>query len=80
MDTVHDGRGSADAPSDFNVQAFLDSAGPGSPSQLASVELRSLGGALARRPEGAGARATLHGDYIMFAVGGAMSPDVKAEV
>jgi FAD/FMN-containing dehydrogenase len=62
------------------IDAFLDSAGPGSPSQLASVELRSLGGALARRPEGAGARATLQGDYAMFAVGGVMSPEAKAEV
>ena len=41
------------------IDALLDSAGPGSPSQLASVELRSLGGALARRARGAGARATL---------------------
>ena len=57
------------------IDAFLDSAGPGSPSQLASVELRSMGGALARRPEGAGARATLQGDYLMFAVGGVMSPE-----
>jgi FAD/FMN-containing dehydrogenase len=62
------------------IDAFLDSAGPGSPSQLVSVELRSLGGALARRPEGAGARATLEGDYAMFAVGGVMSPELKDEV
>ena len=64
----------ADA-SHATIDAFLDSAGPGSPSQLASVELRSMGGALARRPEGAGARATLQGDYLMFAVGGVMSPE-----
>jgi FAD/FMN-containing dehydrogenase len=62
------------------IDAFLDSAGPGSPSQLASVELRSMGGALARRAEGAGARATMPGDYIMFAVGGVMSPDAEPEV
>ena len=62
------------------IDALLDSAGPGSPSQLASVELRSLGGALARRPEGAGARATLQGDYAMFAVGGVMSPELRDEV
>jgi FAD/FMN-containing dehydrogenase len=59
------------------IDAFLDSAGPGSPSQLASVELRAMGGALARRPEGAGARATLNGDYAMFAVGGVMSPELE---
>ena len=62
------------------IDAFLDSAGPGSPSGLASVELRSMGGALARRPEGAGARAKVDGDYVMFAVGGVMSPELKAEV
>jgi len=62
------------------IDALLASAGPGSPSQLASVELRSLGGALARRPEGAGARATLKGDYAMFAVGGVMSPELRDEV
>ncbi|HVG75705.1 MAG TPA: FAD-binding oxidoreductase [Thermoleophilaceae bacterium] len=62
------------------IDAFLDSAGPGSPSGLASVELRSLGGALARRPEGAGARATLQGDYVMFAVGGVMTPEAQGEV
>jgi len=62
------------------IDAFLDSAGPGSASGLASVELRSLGGALARRPEGAGARATLQGDYVMFAVGGVMTPEAQGEV
>jgi FAD/FMN-containing dehydrogenase len=62
------------------IDAFLDAAGPGSPSRLASVELRSMGGALARRPEGAGARATLAGDYAMFAVGGVMTPDAYDEV
>ncbi|HKP20652.1 MAG TPA: FAD-binding oxidoreductase [Thermoleophilaceae bacterium] len=62
------------------IDAFLDSAGPGSPSGLASVELRSLGGALGRRPEGAGARAMLQGDYAMFAVGGVMSPEAKPVV
>jgi FAD/FMN-containing dehydrogenase len=62
------------------IDAFLAAAGPGSPSQLASVELRSMGGALARRPEGAGARSTLAGDYLMFAVGGVMDPDAYDEV
>src|SRR3954469_12361368 len=62
------------------IDAFLDSAGPGSPSGLASVELRSLGGALARRPEGVGARGTLQGDYVMFAVGGVMTPEAQPEV
>jgi FAD/FMN-containing dehydrogenase len=65
---------------DGTIDAFLSAAGPGSPSGLASVELRSMGGALARRPEGAGARATMRGDYTMFAVGGVMTPEAEAEV
>lgn len=65
------------------IDAFLAAAGPGSGSELASVELRSLGGALARSGPNHGARATLDGDYVMFAVGGVFTPeahdDVKAQ-
>ena len=58
------------------IDALLETAGPGSGSTLASVELRSLGGALARRTPGLGARATIDGDYLMFfAVGGVFSPE-----
>jgi hypothetical protein len=62
------------------IDALLETAGPGSGSQLANVELRSLGGALARRAPGAGARATLDGDYLLFAVGGVFTPDAYDEV
>jgi hypothetical protein len=62
------------------IDAFLETAGPGSGSQLASVELRSLGGALGRKAPGHGARATLDGDYLMFAVGGVFSPEQYGEV
>jgi FAD/FMN-containing dehydrogenase len=61
--------------SSAGIDAFVEAAGPGSGSQLANVELRSLGGALARRTPGHGARATLDGDYLMFAVGGVFTPD-----
>ena len=44
---------------------------PGSP--LGMLQLRHLGGALARRPEGAGARATLPGEVSLFALG--VAPD-----
>jgi FAD/FMN-containing dehydrogenase len=57
------------------IDALVETAGPGSGSTLASVELRSLGGALGRRTPGHGARAKLDGDYLMFAVGGVFSPD-----
>ena len=66
--------------SSAGIDAFLAAAGPGSGSQLANVELRSLGGALARRAPGAGARATLDGDYLMFAVGPVFSPEAYGEV
>jgi hypothetical protein len=62
------------------IDALLETAGPGSGSTLASVELRSLGGALGRRTPGHGARATVDGDYLMFAVGGVFSPEQYAEV
>jgi hypothetical protein len=57
------------------IDAFVETAGPGSGSQLASVELRSLGGALGRKAPGHGARAALDGDYLMFAVGGVFAPE-----
>ena len=66
--------------SSAGIDAFIDSAGPGSGSQLANVELRSLGGALGRRTAGHGARATLDGDYLLFAVGGVFTPDGYGEV
>ena len=62
------------------IDALLGAAGPGSGSGLASVELRSLGGALARRSPGAGAHAMLPGDYAMFAVGGVMGPHSREQV
>jgi hypothetical protein len=62
------------------IDAFVGAAGPGSGSQLISVELRSLGGALARRSPGAGARATLPGDYIMFSVGAVMEPGARETI
>ena len=75
--------GSARLVSDVSaagIDAFVGAAGPGSGSELANVELRSLGGALARRSPGGGARATLRGDYLTFAVGGVFTPDAYGEV
>ena len=66
--------------SSAGIDAFVAASGPGSGSELANVELRSLGGALARHTPGHGARATLEGDYLMFAVGGVFSPDGYGEV
>jgi FAD/FMN-containing dehydrogenase len=54
--------------------------GPGSGSPLVSVELRHCGGALARTPENSGAATGIAGEYLMFAVGGLMTPEMGAAV
>jgi FAD/FMN-containing dehydrogenase len=58
----------SDLPS-AGVDDLVSAAGPGSGSPLAMVELRHLGGALGRRSPGAGARATLPGTLVMYALG-----------
>ncbi|MGE5408586.1 MAG: FAD-binding oxidoreductase, partial [Syntrophothermus sp.] len=60
------------------IDALLGAVGPGSGSQLVSVELRHLGGALAREPEGAGALATLPGAFLAFGVGIVPVPEAMA--
>ncbi len=57
------------------VDALADVAGPGSGSPLVTVELRHIGGALAREPAGAGALGRIDGRFLLFAVGIAMSPE-----
>ncbi len=56
------------------TDALLAAAGPGSGSPLLSVELRHMGGALSRAPEGHGARPTLPGEFAMFAGGAPLDP------
>jgi FAD/FMN-containing dehydrogenase len=58
------------------IDAFVAAAGPGSGSPLAMAQLRHMGGALARKEPGAGARATLPGELSMFAIG--IAPDAAA--
>jgi len=58
----------SDLPS-TGVDELVSAAGPGSGSPLAMVELRQMGGALARRSPGAGARATLPGSLAMLSLG-----------
>jgi FAD/FMN-containing dehydrogenase len=60
------------------VDSLVEAVGPGSGSQLASVELRHGGGALSRTPQGAGALATLPGSFISFAVGFIPVPEAMA--
>ena len=56
------------------VAAMVAAAGIGAGSPLISVELRQLGGALARRAPGHGAAASLDGAYALYAVGMAPTP------
>ncbi len=60
------------------IDALVDAtvAGP----EIVMTELRALGGALARRAPGAGVRATLDGDYLMFALGAVFNPEAYDEV
>src|SRR4051794_20627875 len=62
------------------VDALVAAAGPGSGSTLGMVQLRHMGGALARRVPGAGARATLPGTLSMFALGVPEDEEMAAAV
>jgi FAD binding domain len=57
------------------IEDIAELAGPGSP--LAMVQLRHMGGALARPEPGAGARATLPGEICVFGLG--VVPEAAAE-
>jgi FAD/FMN-containing dehydrogenase len=76
---VGDGLMLADFPPEA-MDAFVETAGAGAQFPLLSVELRHLGGELARaRPEH-GALASIGGQYAMYAVGMTPSPELEAPV
>jgi FAD/FMN-containing dehydrogenase len=60
------------------IDSLVEAVGPGSDSQLASVELRHGGGALSRAPQDAGALATLPGSFIAVGVGFVPEPAAMA--
>ncbi len=60
------------------IEGLVEAAGPGSGSRLISVELRHMGGALARAAAGAGAVATIPGSYISYSAGLAVDPETTA--
>jgi FAD binding domain/Berberine and berberine like len=62
------------------IEAMLEVAGPGVESPLLSVEIRHLGGALAREKPGHGAVGTIDARYVFFSVGVAVSPETGALV
>ncbi|MEA2478102.1 MAG: hypothetical protein QOJ07_24 [Thermoleophilaceae bacterium] len=55
------------------IDALVEAVGPGSGSPLVTVELRQLGGAVGRVPEGAGALGKIGGAFLWFALG--ITPD-----
>jgi hypothetical protein len=63
---------------DEAIDAFLAMAGDGTSQSLLAAELRQLGGALARPHAGAGAMPMLHGEFVLFAVAIAATPEMAA--
>ena len=55
--------------SELPIEDLMAAVGPGSGSPLPLIQVRHMGGALARRTPGAGARATLPGNYCVFSLG-----------
>jgi FAD binding domain/Berberine and berberine like len=62
------------------IDRILAVAGPGADSPLASVEIRHIGGALARPGEGHGALARLDGEYMTFSGGLVLDAEQAAAV
>ncbi len=60
------------------IDSLLAAVGPGSGSQLISVELRHTGGALARTSQDFGALASLPGSFLGFGVGFVPVPEAMA--
>ncbi len=58
------------------IAALLAAGGPGSGSSLLAVELRQLGGALSRPVPGGGALTALDGQFLLFTVGVAATPEM----
>jgi len=65
---------------DEAIDAFVSVAGADAGSPLLLAELRQLGGALGRTPEGAGALASLDAAFAMFAIGLPMTPELGAAI
>jgi FAD/FMN-containing dehydrogenase len=60
------------------IDALLSAAGPGSDTSLLFTELRQLGGALARPAPDAGALPCLDGQFVLFGLAIAATPDMAA--
>jgi len=75
--TRGDGTLVADLPA-AAIDALAAVAGPGAGTALASVEVRHLGGALARPAAGGGAQPSLEASHMIFAAGFAPTPGAAA--
>lgn len=64
---------------DEAMDSLLAAVGPGSGSTLVAVELRQLGGALGRPAPAAGALPQLDGQFLLYALGLAMTPEMAAD-
>jgi FAD/FMN-containing dehydrogenase len=62
------------------IDALVGLAGPDTGTLLASVEVRHLGGALARPAPGGGAQPSIDANYLVAAVGATPTPDLAAAV
>jgi FAD/FMN-containing dehydrogenase len=62
------------------IDALIAVAGPDAGTPLASIEVRHLGGALARPAPGGGAQAKIDASYAMFAAGFTPTPELAAAV
>jgi FAD/FMN-containing dehydrogenase len=61
---------------DNAIDTLLALVGPGVQTPLQSVEIRHLGGALAREAPGAGAHSKIDAQYVLFAAGIAPTPEL----
>jgi FAD/FMN-containing dehydrogenase len=70
-----DGELLTDAPAGA-IDALVALIGPGADTPLLGIELRHLGGALAREAPGGGAQAKIDAKYVMFASGPSPTPEL----
>ena len=73
------GSGLLDGLPDDAIDAVIAAVGPGVDTPLLSLEIRQLGGALARRDDGAGAVGHLDEPFLAFGLGVPMGPPGAAE-
>lgn len=69
----------AELPDDA-IEAFVGAAGPEAGSPLLLAEIRQLGGALGRPAENGGALSALDADFVMFAIGMPMNPELERAI